>query len=619
MDGWPPPGWFQQPAPANDGWGPEPPAWLDPTSQPTGMAEDTAGLLGLVQPQQPSPEPPAWVQSPPIPGPEAYPWTPGVAPELPGAPPKPMGYGAIPEAPKPTLPQPPEPAGEKPPQTQGGLVATRKPPPISEDLPYVERQRQSAEYQAGLAEQQGDALAGAAKMEADERRLAATNAHLEQAQAHDQYQRDVQRTQAERAKLHAEAESLAKAKMDPGRFWSDAAAPAKIGMAITAIVGGWIGAKNGGRNQGLELIQNIIDRDMQAQAADMANRRDMLGMKQSLLGDMAQQSGDIYRAATVKTTASYNWAADAAKALGDSARSDAERMKYYGLADELRMQGADKADAYFAAQEAAKAQAQQQAFENKMTQSRVAQGWSGLKLERDKMNAGIAEHATDRFIEQARWDAKFAQDAKAAGHDPTLVIGGVDDGSGRGYVIGLDKDRVAKASAIVDVEKKKLAILFRMRELATEGGGDKGLGEKLLGLPKAPAQAEMDKLMTDWAKLDNVSKGGGALSTDEAKDYADKVFGGGRTWLSNPAFDGNLIANIRTSEDSLSTTLQGATAKPGHYIYDHKTQRLVPVPPGFEDGQRFVVTNQQRQDAQDDIKRKAARNMNPGLGQIIGN
>jgi hypothetical protein len=334
---WPPPHWFQQPPPANDGWGGEPPEWARPDQNPTGMAQDTAGLLGL-GPTTTEPQPTDWnailggsvagampslpeyAQGPKGP-PERYPF----APEIAGPPPKPMGMGAKLQ---PALPPPPVD------DDQVDLDLTNEPaeprtieaPP---DMPFPERQRGYARAEADSLMRQGDIEANAAEREGMQRELSARHSMLQQAQDLDHYERAMTESRAKRDELAAESERLAKAKIDPSRFWSDAGTPAKIGMAITAILGGWLGAKNGGKNQGLELIQNIIDRDLAAQESDMANRRDSLAFRRGLLGDQMAATGNLFEARMAVRSAMYTRAADAITA--DALQNKAPMYQEQGL------------------------------------------------------------------------------------------------------------------------------------------------------------------------------------------------------------------------------------------------------------------------------------------------
>jgi hypothetical protein len=396
-------------------------------------------------------------------------------------------------------------------------------------------------------------------------------------------------------------------------------------MAITAIVGGWIGAKNGGRNQGLELIQNIIDRDMQAQAADMANRRDMLGMKQSLLGDMAQQSGDLYRAATVKTAASYNWAADAAKALGDSARSDAERMKYYGLADELRMQGADKADAYFAAQEAAKAQAQQQGIENEFTRRRIGLEGARLSEDRRQFNLGLADRAADRFIGQGERAAEReikGQQAQVDMIKAQAEIGKDAPDAVPGLLLGKDAEPVRiRGKAGSDGEK-----VLRAQKTESEIFlDDLARFEAAYGANGTEISSQSDggvKMRQSRARLrDRYAKimGKGAPSDNDYKVF-DEILPdpvGSSGFLGNAMGTQEAIGQLREGvEGDFNTTMRNYTTYTGteNLTYDPTTHRWFKRPDGFKPGVTNVVTPQQRQQGRDDVAKKVA---NP-IGAVLG-
>lgn len=121
-----------------------------------------------------------------------------------------------------------------------------------------------------------------------------------------QRQREVQfKTQADMDKLNADALALSKAKVDPGRWYRDRTTAGKIGAWVAAMVGGLVAGRTGGLNTGLNAIMKMIDDDVDAQKADLANQQQAIGARRGVIADNYARSGDAFRAAESYRIASY--------------------------------------------------------------------------------------------------------------------------------------------------------------------------------------------------------------------------------------------------------------------------------------------------------------------------
>lgn len=93
---------------------------------------------------------------------------------------------------------------------------------------------------------------------------------------------DVGKWQAQRAKLDQENEALRQNLMNPANqvsgehFWANKDTGSKISAAIGMILGGIGAGMTGGPNQGLQVINAAIDRDMQAQKTNLDNKHTLL-------------------------------------------------------------------------------------------------------------------------------------------------------------------------------------------------------------------------------------------------------------------------------------------------------------------------------------------------------
>jgi hypothetical protein len=133
------------------------------------------------------------------------------------------------------------------------------------------------------------------------RQMAAAQLQEASLQRQAQIQKDFEaKYQAVSAKQDALANDIANGKIDGNRWWDSRDTGQKVSATIGMILGGIGAGMTGGPNQALEIIQNAISRDMEAQKAN-------LGKKQSLLSMYVQQGHDVQDA--MKLAAAHELAA----------------------------------------------------------------------------------------------------------------------------------------------------------------------------------------------------------------------------------------------------------------------------------------------------------------------
>lgn len=99
-----------------------------------------------------------------------------------------------------------------------------------------------------------------------------------------------QHMNASQQHLDSLANDIASTKVDPGRLWKNASTGAKIGTALSVILGGLgQGMSHSTHNMAWDAVQGAIDKDIDAQKAD-------LGKKQSLLSDNLRIQGNLTQA-----------------------------------------------------------------------------------------------------------------------------------------------------------------------------------------------------------------------------------------------------------------------------------------------------------------------------------
>lgn len=104
----------------------------------------------------------------------------------------------------------------------------------------------------------------------------------------------------------AEAQRIAETKIDPAGGLSGGQ---KIAGILASIVGGLVQGRTGAaRNAGLDSFVDTINRGIETQKADLANRRGMLEFKRSALGEAYARTGDMFLAEEAVRQASYRHA-----------------------------------------------------------------------------------------------------------------------------------------------------------------------------------------------------------------------------------------------------------------------------------------------------------------------
>jgi hypothetical protein len=200
--------------------------------------------------------------------------------------PAPMGTGN-PNAPPPGAPAPlPSPA-MRPPMGGGGGGFGALDKDVAADNRRIdadyEKQKQDTEALGAAQVDKTEKLATVQENEADHQRKM-----VEQQQAiEDGTQKRLTDWNAKTAQMMDEIKSD---KVDPKRLYGNANAGTRLALIIGAGLSGW--AAKGGENQFLKQMNANIDRDIHAQEQEHANKVGALNQRNSLYGQMLQQSGD---------------------------------------------------------------------------------------------------------------------------------------------------------------------------------------------------------------------------------------------------------------------------------------------------------------------------------------
>jgi hypothetical protein len=105
-----------------------------------------------------------------------------------------------------------------------------------------------------------------------------------------------QELQSLQTDFHASVQALSQAAVDPNRFWATRSTGQRTMAMASLILGGF--ASGGGPNMGLEIINQAIDRDINAQMQSYQLKRDVVAGKQTAFAMAMQkyQNADAARA-----------------------------------------------------------------------------------------------------------------------------------------------------------------------------------------------------------------------------------------------------------------------------------------------------------------------------------
>jgi hypothetical protein len=118
----------------------------------------------------------------------------------------------------------------------------------------------------------------------------------------DRYQKATEAAAQKAAELEHDYKALAATTIDTsGRMGTGQ----RIAGILAATIGGLVSGRTGGPNQGMLMLQHTIDQDVEAQKADLANRRGILGARQGAVSEMFARSGDMYRAQETARAAAW--------------------------------------------------------------------------------------------------------------------------------------------------------------------------------------------------------------------------------------------------------------------------------------------------------------------------
>jgi hypothetical protein len=161
------------------------------------------------------------------------------------------------------------------------------------------------------------------------------------------YRSSLERANREQAEIDAEATRLATEKIDPDGWRDSRSTFQTIAMYVAGIVGGLMQSKNGGRNLGLEMIDREIERHIQGQRENLANRRAMLGDRRAAVQDQRSQAEAQWKTEAAFRQAAYQRAFEEAEEKKQQFDQEGNTARQYTMFQrELQSRAAAAAQAH---------------------------------------------------------------------------------------------------------------------------------------------------------------------------------------------------------------------------------------------------------------------------------
>ena len=212
------------------------------------------------------------------------------------------------------------------PQARGGGGMGGPAMPSSMQLGFdVERAQLEAERRAAGYDQATIEAQRQAQLQSNQAMAAQEQRDIEQAREFEarrvNYEADMAKRQTEMDELRAD---IASTKIDPGAYFSNMSGFSKMLSLFSVALGGFSEGYSGGRlkNVGLQMLDDAIARDVDAQKANLAAKRGKLADAQSVYGLARQKFGDDQAAMDYARARQYEQLANVAKRFQGEARTE---------------------------------------------------------------------------------------------------------------------------------------------------------------------------------------------------------------------------------------------------------------------------------------------------------
>jgi hypothetical protein len=363
-------------------------------------------------------------------------------------------HSEVPEQVEQSVYRPAEPAGDQGGATQWvhdmfasrGGSSTPTSPQWDPKKSYEQNERAQADFEAKSVERQGELREQATKAKGDVMQQALqadADTAKQQAEAHAAGQK---RADEAEAQLRKQAADVADMKVDPNRYFKNMSTWGHIGTAISMAIGGYLSvATKTGVNPALQFIEHEIDRDIDAQKAEITNKRAGVDTQRGILQLQSQRGAEQDQYFAGLRAGALQRAAQQAEAAAMQFAPGIERENALQLASQAR----------------AKAEEQIQGEKDRQAQlgATYAQIAQAKDFHRDQMNVEIAKLLQSGQVEQARL---LQQQALS-------TVWGVKGANGQPFVLG-NPEMAGKANATISSAQKLYSDLDELKSLRAKYG-----------------------------------------------------------------------------------------------------------------------------------------------------
>ncbi len=276
--------------------------------------------------------------------------------------------------------------------------------PMSQPAPWEMEQSVDPALAAEFAPQDIDEKLAVDAVDREEKRrqlvaeqqLATLRSDRERAEENDRIRAEADAVVRQRlVEIDRDAKELASASIDTGRFMRNQGAGQQLAGLLAAGLSGFLNPR--GPNQGIDMALRLINQDIDAQRADIEQRRWSVNQQQGIVGDLFRQTGDAHRAAETARLAMLDRAEK--EILASAQQFDPMGTQYQRRMEAVQKVRGEKAAAWAkltAEQQKAETDRQKAVLDARKAESEIADKLHGQKMAEQANRRGWAQIAEDK-------------------------------------------------------------------------------------------------------------------------------------------------------------------------------------------------------------------------------
>jgi hypothetical protein len=348
--------------------------------------------------------------------------------------------------------------------------------PMSQPAPWEMEQSVDPALAAEFAPQDIDEKLAVDAVDREEKRrqlvaeqqLATLRSDRERAEENDRIRAEADAVVRQRlVEIDRDAKELASASIDTGRFMRNQGAGQQLAGLLAAGLSGFLNPR--GPNQGIDMALRLINQDIDAQRADIEQRRWSVNQQQGIVGDLFRQTGDAHRAAETARLAMLDRAEK--EILASAQQFDPMGTQYQRRMEAVQKVRGEKAAAWAkltAEQQKAETDRQKAVLDARKAESEIADKLHGQKMAEQANRRGWAQIAEEKRKNLKAED--LAKDKlKTEKEEKGLTIPGAKDSTGAPIVAQNEADaKIVKDQ--LEASGKAIRLLQQLSEMREKIG-----------------------------------------------------------------------------------------------------------------------------------------------------